>query len=189
MPELPPSIPAESRAHWRQWLADNHATEANVWLRIYKKNSGIPSVTYDEAVDEALCYGWIDSSVKKGDALYYLQYFARRKPTSNWSGVNKAKVANLTAAGLMTEAGMAMVNLAQKTGTWTALDDVENNVIPPDLQAAFAANPSARQYFDAFPRSARRGMLEWLLNAKTPATRSRRIAEIVEKATRNERAK
>lgn len=184
MPQQPPSIIAESRAQWRQWLADNHATEIRVWLRIYKKNSGIPSVTYDEAVDEALCFGWIDSPVKKGDAQYYLQYFARRKPKSNWSGVNKGKVANLTAAGLMAEAGMAMVRLANETGPWTALDELEGGIIPPDLRVALAAKPLADRYFNAFPRSARRGILEWLLNAKTLATRTRRITEIVEKATR-----
>lgn len=185
---LPPSIEAPTRADWRQWLADNHATETSVWLKIYRKNGPIASVTYDEAVDEALCFGWIDSSVKKGDGQYYLQFFARRNPRSNWSRVNKDKVAKLTAAGLMTDAGQAMVDLAKRTGTWTALDEVENLVNPPDLQEQFDANPAAKDYFDAFPRSVKRGILEWLLNAKSAATRAKRIAEIVTLAGRNERA-
>ncbi|MGF7216801.1 uncharacterized protein YdeI (YjbR/CyaY-like superfamily) [Spirosoma lacussanchae] len=183
-----PTFYAPTRADWRQWLADHHATETSIWLKIYKKSSGIPSVTYDQAVDEALCYGWIDSTSGRGDEQYYLQFFARRKPKSNWSRVNKNKVAALTAAGLITEAGQAMIDLAKQTGTWTALDAVEDLICPPDLQTALEANPTAKTYFDAFPRSAKRALLEWLLNAKTTATRDRRIAELVTKAERNERA-
>ncbi|WP_338873262.1 YdeI/OmpD-associated family protein [Spirosoma sp. SC4-14] len=179
---------AESQAAWRQWLSANHAIEKNVWLIIHKKGSQTPSVTYDEAVDEALCFGWIDSAVRKGTDKYYYQFFARRNPKSNWSRVNKAKVEKLTQAGLMTEAGLAMVELAKQTGTWTALDELEEGVCPPDLQARLNANPTAKQYFDAFPRSVRRGILEWLLNAKQAETRARRIDEIVILAERNERA-
>lgn len=182
------SFYAENRAAWRDWLARNHDQKTSIWLKIFKKNSGTPSVTYDEGVDEALCFGWIDSSVKKGTAEYYYQYFARRKPKSNWSRVNKEKIARLTAAGMMADAGKKMVELAKQSGTWTALDDVENLIYPPDLQQAFRANPTAKTYFDAFPRSAKRGILEWFLNAKTPQTRAKRIDEIVTKATRNERA-
>lgn len=185
---IPDAIEAESRAAWRHWLAQNHATANGVWVKLYKKDSGIASVTYDEAVDEALCFGWIDSSVRKGDDTYRLQFFSRRNPKSNWSAVNKAKVAKLTTAGLMTDAGQAMVALAKRTGTWTALDDVDNLISPPDLQTALDANPTAKANFDAFPRSAKRGILEWLLNAKTPATRAKRTADIVAKAERNERA-
>ncbi len=186
--EAPTSIEAPTRADWRQWLAENHATEKSVWVKLYKKASSTPSVTYDEAVDEALCFGWIDSSVKKGDDEYRLQFFARRNPKSNWSRVNRAKVEKLTAAGLMTDAGQAMIDLAKRNGTWTALDEVENLVNPLDLQAELDANPTAKGYFDAFPRSAKRGILEWLLNAKTDATRTKRITEIVRLAERNERA-
>lgn len=182
------TVDAPSRADWRQWLADHHATETSVWLKIYKRNSGTPSVTYDEAVDEALCFGWIDSSNKKGDGQYYLQFFSRRNPKSNWSRVNKEKVARLTAAGLMTGAGQALIDLAQQTGTWTALNDVEDGIAPPDLLESLATNPVAKAHFEKFPRSVKRGILEWLLNAKTPATRARRIAEIVTLAERNERA-
>ncbi len=182
------SIQAPTRADWRHWLAENVESEKSVWLAIYKKASGTPSVTYDEAVDEALCFGWIDSSVKKGDENYYLQFFTKRNPRSNWSRVNKAKVEKLIQAGLMTDAGMKLIDLAKQTGTWTALDNVENLICPPDLQQPLAANPTAKQYFEAFPRSVKRGILEWLLNAKTPATRAKRIDEIVTLAERNERA-
>ncbi|GAB3641907.1 YdeI/OmpD-associated family protein [Spirosoma arcticum] len=190
---MPPATPIEAihaptRADWRHWLADNHATEKSVWLKIYRKDGDTGSVTYAEAVDEALCFGWIDSSAKKGDDQYYLQYFTKRNPKSNWSRVNKDKVEKLTKAGLITDAGQAMIDLAKRTGTWTALDEVNNLISPPDLQESLDANPTAKGYFDNFPRSAKRGVLEWLLNAKMPATRAKRIADIVAKAERNERA-
>ncbi len=179
---------AESQAAWRQWLVENHVAEKSVWLKIYKKTSQTPSVYYSEAVDEALCFGWIDSAAKKGDGDYYLQFFARRNPKSNWSAVNKAKVEKLVQSGLMTDPGQALIDLAKRTGTWTALDDVENLITPPDLQVYWEANPIAKAHFDAFPRSAKRGILEWLLNAKTQETRIKRITEIVTLAERNERA-
>lgn len=185
---LPSTIDAPTRADWRQWLAANHAIEKNVWLKIYRKESPTPSVTYSEAVDEALCFGWIDSSARKGDDQHYCQFFSRRNPKSNWSAVNKNKVDGLIAAGLMTDAGLAMVDLAKQTGTWTALDDVSNLVYPSDLQESLQANPIAAAFFDAFPPSTKRGILEWLLNAKTPVTRAKRILEIVTRAERNERA-
>lgn len=178
---------ASSKAAWREWLSTYHATEKNVWLIIYKKQSGTPSVTYDEAVDEALCFGWIDSKINKRDEKSFFQFFAQRNPKSNWSRVNKAKVDKLVKAHLMTEAGYKSIEIAQENGCWTALDDVENLIYPPDLQAAFEANPLAQQHFDAFPRSAKRGILERLLNAKQETTRQKRIAEIISKALLNER--
>jgi uncharacterized protein YdeI (YjbR/CyaY-like superfamily) len=183
-----PAFYASSRAAWREWLERCHDTEQNVWLVIFKKESGVPSVTYDEGVDEALCFGWVDSSINKRDELSFYQYFARRKPKSNWSKVNKEKVTRLTEQGLMRPAGQAMIDLAKRTGTWTALDAVENLTVPDDLQAALELNPQALEYFTAFPRSAKRGILEWLMNAKTEATRGKRVAEIVAKAALNERA-
>jgi uncharacterized protein YdeI (YjbR/CyaY-like superfamily) len=182
------SFYADSKQSFRNWLIENHNKEENVWLIIYKKDSGTPSVTYDQAVDEALCFGWVDSSIKKRDDFSFLQYFARRNPKSNWSRVNKLKVERLIQEGLMSEAGLKMIAIAKKSGTWTALDDVENMVYPPDLQAEFNKNPLAQEYFNLFPRSVKRGILEWLLNAKQPETRAKRIHEIVSKAEKNERA-
>jgi uncharacterized protein YdeI (YjbR/CyaY-like superfamily) len=179
---------AESKVTFRNWLIKNHITEANLWLIIYKKDSGTPSITYDQAVDEALCFGWIDSTINKRDDESFYQYFAKRKPKSSWSRVNKLKVEKLISEGLMTESGLKLIELAKQTGTWTALDDVENLINPPDLQEALDENLLAKEYFDLFPRSVKRAILEWLMNAKQPETRLKRITEIIEKAERNERA-
>jgi uncharacterized protein YdeI (YjbR/CyaY-like superfamily) len=179
---------AESKVAFRNWLIENHITEANLWLIIYKKDSGTPSITYDQAVDEAICFGWIDSTINKRDDESFYQYFAKRKPKSSWSRVNKLKVEKLISEGLMTESGFKIIELAKQTGTWTALDDVENLIIPPDLQEALDENTLAHEYFDLFPRSVKRGVLEWLMNAKQAETRLKRITEIIEKAERNERA-
>lgn len=179
---------AEDRAAWRQWLVDNHAQAKSVWLIIYKKGSGTPSVYYDEAVDEALCFGWIDSKPNKRDAESYFQFFAKRNPKSKWSGVNKKKVKRLIEQGLMTEAGLKMIELAKASGTWTALDEVENMTVPPDLEIAFRNNEIAFRNWEAFPRSVKRGILEWISNAKRPETRQKRIEETVTLAAQNIRA-
>lgn len=183
-----PAFHAESRAAWRQWLEENHREADAVWLIIYRKESSVPSVYYPEAVDEALCYGWIDSTPNKRDAKSYYQYFSKRKPKSNWSKVNKDKVAALMASGLMRDAGLEMVALAKQNGTWTALDDVDKLIEPPDLKAVFEANPKAYGNWLAFAPSTRRGILEWILNAKTQATRLKRIEETVRLAGQNEKA-
>jgi uncharacterized protein YdeI (YjbR/CyaY-like superfamily) len=182
------SVYLENRNAWRIWLKENHVSEKNIWLKIYKKQSQTPSVYYDEAVDEALCFGWIDSSIKKGNEEFYYQFFAKRNPKSNWSRVNKAKIEKLISHGLMAEAGLKMVEIAKETETWTALDDVENLISPTDLQEKLDQNPIAKAYFEAFPRSVKRGILEWLFNAKQAETRQKRIEEIVSLAERNERA-
>ncbi|MEL7119459.1 MAG: YdeI/OmpD-associated family protein [Bacteroidota bacterium] len=183
-----PAITASSRAKWRSWLADNYSKESKVWLIIFHKDSGKPSVYYDEAVDEALCYGWIDSSIRKRDEESYYQYFSKRKPKSNWSKVNKAKIKKLLAQGIMAEPGLEMVRIAKETGTWTALDDVENLVIPTDLQTTFEQYDQAFNNFDAFPRSVKRGILEWIFNAKRPETRAKRVNETATLAQDNIRA-
>lgn len=182
------AVAFENRHAWRKWLSENHDKEKSIWIKIHKKQSLIPSVSYDEAVDEALCFAWVDSSIKGGNEAYYYQFFARRNPKSNWSRVNKAKVEKLLADGLMTEAGMKVINFAKENGYWTALDDVENLINPADLQIALENNPTAKNYFEAFPRSVKRGILEWLLNAKQEETRKKRITEIVTLAEKNIRA-
>ncbi len=179
---------AESKTAWRNWLVENHQNESKLWLIIYKKDSGIPSITYDQAVDEALCFGWVDSSINKRDDESFYQYFAKRNPKSNWSRVNKLKVEKLISEGKMSEEGLKMIELAKLTGTWKALDDVENLISPPDLEESLNQNSLAKEYFDLFPRSVKRGILEWLMNAKQAETRLKRIIEIVSKAERNERA-
>mgnify|MGYP000184893804 CR=1 FL=1 len=179
---------AKDIAAWRAWLEKNHATEKNIWLIIYHKKSEVQSIYYDDAVDEALCFGWVDSKVNKRDGESYFQYFAKRNPKSNWSRLNKQKVARLLKEGRMASAGLEMIEVAKTTGTWTALDDVENLIVPEDLQTAFDEYPDACKHWENFPRSVKRGILEWILNAKRPATRAKRIAETAASAAKNIRA-
>ncbi|MCF2505224.1 YdeI/OmpD-associated family protein [Dyadobacter sp. CY107] len=179
---------AKSQEDWRKWLEENHQSEKSVWLIIYKKDSGTPSVNYTNAVDEALCFGWIDSKPNKRDEGSYYQFFAKRNPKSNWSKVNKGKVERLLELGLMTQAGLEAIEIAKERGTWTALDDVDEMIIPEDLQMALDKNKTALAYFDNFPRSSKRGILEWIMNAKRPETRQKRIDETVELATKNVKA-
>lgn len=181
-------IEAKSGEMWYSWLQENHDQQSSVWLIIYHKESGISSVYYPEAVDMALCFGWVDSKPNKRDDESYYQYFSKRNPKSNWSKVNKEKIQRLIDQGLMAEPGLEMVRMAKRTGTWDALNDVENLVIPPDLKEALALNPNATEYFEAFPKSVKRGILEWIFNAKRPATRAKRIKETATLAAGNKRA-
>lgn len=152
-----------------------------MWLVIYNKKSKKQTCSYNDAVNEALCYGWIDSSIRKRDDDSYYQYFSRRNPKSNWSRSNKERVAQLEKQGKMAEAGWAAVRLAKESGTWTALDGVEALKLPPDLAAAFeAADPAALQRWEKMSRSLRRATLESLLNVKRPETRVKRIRDIVD---------
>ncbi len=182
------SVHPLSRAEWRSWLAQHYTRKEGVWLITYKKATGKPRIEYDEAVEEALCFGWIDSKPGKLDDERSLLWFAPRKPRTGWSRPNKERVERLIAAGLMTDAGLAKIEAAKQDGSWSLLDAVEALEIPPDLEAALAAYPAARQHFDAFPRSVKRGILEWILNAKTAATRSKRIEETARLAEENKRA-
>ncbi|MEQ1624601.1 MAG: YdeI/OmpD-associated family protein [Sediminibacterium sp.] len=155
---------------------------------IYNKKSTTSSCKYEEAVEEALCFGWIDSIAKKRDAESSYQYFSVRKPKSNWSKSNRDRVEKLTALGLITERGQKMIDLAKQTGTWEALVDVQNLVIPEDLQLLLNKNKKALNYFLAFSPSSRRGILEWILNAKKTETRLKRIEETVKLAADNIKA-
>ncbi|HEX2770821.1 MAG TPA: YdeI/OmpD-associated family protein [Micromonosporaceae bacterium] len=179
---------AETRAQWRTWLADNHKRPTGVWLVSWKQHTGRPRMTYDESVEEALCFGWVDSKGRKLDDDHTMLWFAPRKPSSAWSRSNKERVARLEAAGLMQPAGLAVVQAAKSSGAWTRLDEVEDLVVPDDLAAAFDAHPGARRHWDGFPRSVRRGILEWIVQARRAQTRAKRIAETAERAARGERA-
>jgi uncharacterized protein YdeI (YjbR/CyaY-like superfamily) len=182
------SVHPLSRAEWRAWLEQNHTRTQGIWLVSYKKATGKPRLEYDEAVEEALCFGWIDSKGNKLDDERSLLWFAPRKPGTGWSRLNKERVERLMAAGLMAEAGLAKIEVAQQDGSWNALDAVEALEIPPDLEAALAGYPSAGRHFEAFPRSAKRGILEWIAAAKTAGTRAKRIAETARLAEENQRA-
>jgi uncharacterized protein YdeI (YjbR/CyaY-like superfamily) len=179
---------AVDRAVWRDWLEENHQKEKGLWLIIYKKKSQVPSVFYDEAVDEALCFGWIDSKPNKRDAESYFQYFSQRSPKSNWSKVNKDKIARLETEGKIHTSGYEMIRIAKEDGTWDALNDVENLIIPPDLATELQKYEHAKSNFENFPRSVKRGILEWIFNAKRPATREKRILETAALAEQNIRA-
>ena len=179
---------ARTRAAWRRWLEKNHNKETSVWLILYKKDSTTPSINYAEAVEEALCFGWIDSKANKRDGESYFQFFAKRNPKSNWSALNKTRVAKLIESGLMTEAGLKMIHLAWETGTWTALEEVDNLTIPSDLEALFKKNKTAFKNWELFSKSTRRGILEWILNAKRAETRQKRIEETVSLAEKNIKA-
>lgn len=176
---------AKSRKEWRKWLEKNSETEKSVWLIFYNKLSKIKSVPYEEAVEEGLCFGWIDSVKYKRDDESSYQYFSPRKPKSNWSKSNRDRVKKLTEAGLMTESGQKLIDHAKKSGTWDALVQVENSVIPEDLQKLFNKNKTAQKHFNAFSNSAKRMILEWVLSAKRPETRAKRIEETVHLASKN----
>lgn len=184
----PNSIHPLTRAEWRAWLEENHTRGEGVWLITYKKAAGRPRIEYDEAVEEALCFGWVDSKPNKLDDERSLLWFAPRKPGTGWSKPNKERVARLIAAGLMAPSGLAKVKAAQADGSWNALDAVEALELPADLDQALAADPAAQRYWDAFPRSVKRGILEWIASAKTSSTRARRVDETVRLAAENRRA-
>lgn len=182
-----PQVHADDRATWRAWLEANHASATGAWLVGWRKGHG-PVLDYGEAVEEALCFGWVDSTGGRFDERRSKLYFAPRKSRSMWSASNKERVERLIAAGLMQPAGLAAIAQAKANGYWTILDEVEQGIVPPDLAAALAAHPPAAERFAAFPWSARRAILVWLVDAKKPETRAARILETAVRAARNERA-
>ena len=183
---------AESRVHvedrdsLRRWLSEHQGDERGVWI-VYDKGPG-RSLRYDDIVDEAICFGWIDSLPRSLSAEQAMLYVAPRKPGSSWSRRNKERVERLLSAGLMQPSGIAVVEVAKTSGTWNALDDVEELREPDDLAAALDAMPQARAFWEAFPRSAKRAILEWIATAKRPETRAARIRTTAQEASMNRRA-
>lgn len=171
-----------SLTDWRKWLEKNHLSKQAVWLVFYNKNSDKKSITWSESVDVALCFGWIDSKKIKIDKETSHQFFSKRKVNSTWSKINKGKVRQLIDNGLMTEAGYKSIEIAKQNGSWTILDDVEELIIPKDLKAELKSKPVAKDYFQNLSKSAKKAMLQWLVLAKRPETRQKRMAEIVELA-------
>ncbi len=178
-----------SRTAWRKWLEKNHLSKQAVWLVFYKKGSEKKSITWSDAVDVALCFGWIDSKKVRIDDESSHQYFSRRKANSTWSKVNKEKVRILIEKGLMTESGYESIKTAKQNGSWIILDDVEELLIPKDLEVEFKSNPNSKDYFLSLSKSARKAMLQWLVLARRPETRQKRIAEIVKLAARQQKPK
>ena len=181
-----PLVQAEDRATWRAWLEANHATAAGAWLVTWKAGAGRPTLDYEAAVEEALCFGWIDGVTGRVDEQRTRQYFARRKPNGTWAATNKARVERLIAAGRMAPAGLAAIERARANGSWGLLDSVERLEAPDDLVAALAARAGAAERFHAWAPSMRKGLLGWLVLAKRPETRAARIAEIATAAASGE---
>ena len=182
-----PQVTVASRDEWRNWLTVNHRQTESIWLVTWKK--GDPrSLPYDQLVEEALCFGWVDSLTRKLDETRSMLLLSPRRRGSAWSKLNKTRVDAMIAAGRMTEAGLAVIEEAKQSGLWTKLDAVDALIAPPDLLVTLERLPPAAANWSAFPRSVRRGILEWIEQAKRPETRERRINETAERAQRNERA-
>jgi uncharacterized protein YdeI (YjbR/CyaY-like superfamily) len=174
-----------TRRAWRAWLAANHDKSKGLWIAYYKKASGKTSVTYQEALEEALAYGWIDSTVHALDEERYAQRYTPRDERSGWSAANKARVARLEAAGLMAPPGLAKVAAAKRNGSWAKLDPIDRVAagagVPAELRRALRADPEARRAFDGRPPSEKKLWAYWVMSAKKPETRARRVAETVKR--------
>ena len=169
----------KNQQEWRLWLEKNHIKENAIWLIIHKKNTPNENISWSKAVDEALCFGWIDSTKKPIDKERYQQYFCKRKAKSNWSKVNKEKIEVLTKEGLMKSAGIESIKVAKQNGSWTILDSVEALIVPPDLEAAFSLNIKAKDFYLSLSKSLQKILLYKMVSAKRPETRLKRIDEIV----------
>ncbi|CAN5889509.1 YdeI/OmpD-associated family protein [soil metagenome] len=184
-----PIYHAETRAQWRAWLEVNHDDARGVWLCSWRATAARPRCPYPEVVEEAICFGWIDSTVNILDDDRGLQLVTPRKPKSTWTRLNRQRVADMEAAALMTDAGRRAVDVARENGWWTIFDPVEDLVEPGELTAALDENATARTRWDGFPPSARKAMLWWVISAAKDDTRSRRVETIVENAARGDRAR
>lgn len=178
-----------SRSEWRSWLEKNHKSKQSVWLIYYKASTKIPSLTWGEAVDEALCFGWIDSTKKTIDEERYMQYFSPRKPKSNWSKINKEKVDKLIKNKLMTKAGLESIETAKKNGSWILLDSIEALEVPIELSEELAKRIGALEYFETLSNSAKKILLYWVVSAKREETKQKRIVEIAENASNKTKPK
>jgi uncharacterized protein YdeI (YjbR/CyaY-like superfamily) len=180
-----PLVDWVNRATWRAWLASNHASSGGAWLVMRRREARLG--IYEAAVEEALCFGWVDSTAGRVDEERGKLYFAPRKPNSGWAATNKARVERLVAEGRMAPAGLAAIERAKANGSWTMLDSVERLEVPPDLQAALDARPSAAASYAAWPPSVRKQALGSLAQARRPETRLARIEKLVDAAERNVR--
>jgi uncharacterized protein YdeI (YjbR/CyaY-like superfamily) len=176
------------RAAWRAWLSANAESARGVWVASWRRVSGRQPVAYEDLVEEALCFGWIDSTVNILDDERGLQLMTPRKPTSGWTRLNRQRVADLEQQGRMTDAGRRAAELAQANGSWTISDSIEDLVEPEDLAEALNSDASARTAWNGFPPSARKQMLWWIVSARKPQTRASRIAKIVSEASQGRRA-
>ena len=186
--DLLEQVEVTSRAQWHAWLKKHHTRTEGIWLVTYKKHVPDKYLRYEEKVQEALCFGWIDSLPRKLDADRTMHYLCPRKPKSVWSAINKAHVERLIAEKRMTPAGLKKVEEAKKNGSWNAIDAAEAMKMPADLLRALKKNKAAHAHYEAFPPGARKQIIGWVLGAKTEATRTRRIEQTVELAAKKIRA-
>ena len=179
----------KNQQDWRKWLEKNHQTEDAVWLIFYKQSSTKANLTWSEAVDHSLCYGWIDSIKKTVDSESYKQYFSKRKANSTWSKVNKDKVEKLAADNVMKDAGFKVIDVAKKNGSWTLLDSVEALILPDLLLQEFKKHEGALAYYKGLSNSDKKILLSWIALAKRPDTKEKRAIEIAENAAQNQKPK
>jgi uncharacterized protein YdeI (YjbR/CyaY-like superfamily) len=169
-----------NRDEWRDWLSANHATEVGIWLIFYKKKSSMPTIMYEAAVEEAICFGWIDSIIKKIDTVRYARKFTPRSDKSNWSPLNKKRANKMIREGRMTEVGLAKIKAAKKTGLWDKDSRPQISLdIPPEFAKALACNQKAKDNFDKLAPSYRKYYIAWISVAKMPETQKRRIDESI----------
>lgn len=175
-------------AELEEWLEENHDSSQGVWLKIAKKGAAEPSVTYDEAVELALCFGWIDSQVRRFDDQHYVQRFTPRRPRGRWSRINREKAEAVIAAGRMRPAGLAEVESAKADGRWDAAYEGQRTAkVPPDLERALDANPAAAEFFASLDSANRYAIVYRLDEAKKPETRERRLKKFVAMLERGEK--
>lgn len=168
-------VTVADRGEWRAWLAANSHRESDIWLVIGRRGSNTATISHREAIEEALCFGWIDSLARKHDQHSWRQRFSPRGPRSAWSKLNRELIDDLTTRGLMTPRGHSVVDAAKATGAWSRLADAQNGIVPDDLRVSLSIDETAARHYNAFPPSTKRAILEWITTAQRPATRKRRI--------------
>lgn len=183
-----PTYYPKTRAEWREWLAANYAISTGIWLILIKKGATLAGIAYTEAVEEALCFGWIDSRPGTLDVQLFRLYMSPRKPGSVWSKLNKQRIRKLVKAGQMTTAGLAKIEAAKKDGSWNKMDEIDRLVIPADLLEKLSAHPEAQRNFEGFSTSSKKVILFWIASAKRDETRQKRIEETVRLAGQNIKA-
>ncbi|MGU3374749.1 YdeI/OmpD-associated family protein [Chryseobacterium sp. M5A1_1a] len=183
------TISINTSKEWRKWLEKNHQSEQSIWVICNTAKSDLPVAKWSDLVDEALCFGWIDSTRKAVDQYSFMQLFSKRKPNSTWSKINKEKIERLIEGKLMMQAGFETIKIAKENGSWIILDSVEELVIPEDLDTAFKIHDGSKDYFLSLSKSMKKMILQWIVLAKRSETRQKRIDEIAEHAARKEKPK
>ena len=178
----------KTRKAWRNWLQKNHAVRQNVWLILYRKGTGIATLTYDEVVEEALCFGWIDSKPNKRDDESYFLFVSTRKPKSPWSAINKKRIEKLLHQNKIEDAGLKKIEAAKKDGSWMLLDKIDALEMPIELKKAFLKSKTGLQHFEQFPQSVKKQIYQWIYSAKTEQTVQKRVTETASLAEKNIRA-